>query len=69
MAAPTAVDAQRLKRLGRYILGQPRGVLVFGAQAMPGEVRVEVDSDFAGDLLTRWSTTGLICVLGNHVLK
>ena len=69
MVTPTAVDMMRLKRLGRYVLGRPRASLEFLPQALPSEVLVEVDSDFAGDLVTRRSTTGIACIFGAHVIK
>ena len=69
MVAPTAGDMTRLKRLGRYVLGRPRATLEFRPQELPQELLVEVDSDFAGDLITRRSTTGMACLFGSHVIK
>ena len=69
MVAPTAGDMTRLKRLGRYVLGRPRASLEFRPQELPRHLLVEVDSDFAGDLATRRSTTGIACLLGDHVIK
>ena len=69
MVSPTAGDMMRLKRLGRYVLGRPRASLEFLPQRLPQELLVEVDSDFAGDLATRRSTTGVACLLGEHVIK
>ena len=59
----------RLKRLGRDVLGRPRATLEFRPQELPQELLVEVDSDFAGDLITRRSTTGMACMFGSHVIK
>jgi hypothetical protein len=69
MVSPTAGDMMRLKRLGRYVLGRPWASLEFFPQWLPQELLVEVDSDFAGDLATRRSTTGVACLLGEHVIK
>ena len=69
MVAPTPGDMVRLKRLGRYVLGRPAASLEFRCQQLPGHILIEVDSDFAGDLLTRRSTTGVVCMLGGHTIK
>ena len=68
MVSPTLGDVQRLKRLGRYILGRPIGALFFAAQSLPEEVLLEVDSDFAGYLATRRSTIGVAALFGNHAV-
>ena len=69
MKAPTSYSWGRLKRLGRYLLGKPRVCQVFRPQRMFSEIRVFCDSDHAGDLATRKSTTGLVVMLGDHNLK
>ena len=69
MVAPTPGDMVRLKRLGRYVLGRPAASLQYRCQQLPGHILIEVDSDFAGDLLTRRSTTGVVCMLGGHAIK
>jgi hypothetical protein len=43
--------------------------VVFKPQPLPVSVRVEVDSDHAGDLVTRRSTTGVVCMFGGHCIK
>ena len=69
MQAPTASDLADLKRLGRYLKGKPRVVTKFTTQSWDGTVTVYVDSDHAGCLVTRKSTTGLIAFLGTHCVK
>ena len=59
----------RLKRLGCYVLGRPAASLEFRSQQLPGHILIEADSDFAGDLLTRRSTTGVACMMGSHAIK
>ena len=54
-----------LKRLGRYLKHRPRLVAVFRAQRMPETLQSYGDSDHAGCLKTRRSTTGV----GSHLLK
>ena len=58
-----------LKRVLRYLKGRPRAVLRFEEQEMPETMHGWVDSDHAGDPVTRRSTTGLVVKLGKHVLK
>ena len=36
---------------------------------MPSKIRVEVDTDHAGCVLTRRSTTGVVVMFGRHTLK
>ena len=69
MTGPNAYDWQCLKRLGRYLKSRPRSILVFKSQNLPSEIRIFVDSDHAGCLLTRRSTTGLVALFGTHTLK
>ena len=70
MAAPTAKDARRVKRIARYILGVPRVILRSGDE--PGEknaVKAFVDSDWAGCKTTRKSTSGGILTVGGMAVK
>ena len=62
MKSPTEVDFKDLKRLGRYLIGKPRVVNMFEAQRDSKVIKVFCDSDHAGCLLTRRSTTGI----GDH---
>ena len=69
MAGPNESDFKDLKRLGRYLRGTTRMVQKFYPQKFCQEVTMYVDSDFAGCLMTRRSTSGLICLFGKHVVK
>ena len=69
MHEPKEVDFQNLKRLARYLKGKPRVVLKFYPQK-PGKcLNIYADSDFAGDLLTRRSTSGIVVQHGSHTIK
>ena len=50
---------QELKRLGRYLLKNRRSVMRYARQTSDETLQVHVDSDWAGDLLGRKSTTGV----------
>ena len=64
MKSPTEADFKDLKRLGRYLIGKPRVVNMFEAQRDSKVIKVFCDSDHAGCLLTRRSTTGLVITIG-----
>ena len=66
---PTEADFGDLKRLARYLKGTMRMVQKFTPQKFSDVVSVHADSDFAGCLLTRKSTTGLVCYYGRHSLR
>ena len=57
------------KRVVRYWLKFPRAVLVFEEQELPKELSGWVDADFAGDLVSRRSSSGLVLLFGRHCLK
>ena len=69
MKSPTEADFKDLKRLGRYLIGKPRVVNMFEAQRDSKVIKVFCDSDHAGCLLTRRSTTGLVITIGRHTIK
>ena len=69
MQSPTEYDLTRLKRLGRYLKGRPRVQILFRPQQMFTKLRCYVDSDHAGCLITRRSTSGLILMAGRHCIK
>ena len=69
MSRPTREAWQRIKRIGRYLVGKPRIVQACAHQALPEEVVVIVNSDWAGRKTTRKSTTGGVLRLGSHVLE
>ena len=57
------------KRLGMYLLKYPCLVARFNKQAMPETITATCDSDYAGCLITRKSTSGTVLALGNHTLS
>ena len=69
MKHPTEFDLSELKRAARYLKQYPRAVLVFSEQSRPHHVDAWVDSDHAGDIITRKSTSGLVIMHGQHCLK
>ena len=69
MVSPTEASLQDLKRLCRYLIKKPDVCQVFARQAKPSKLRIQVDSDHAGDAMTRRSTTGMVALYGLHVLK
>ena len=60
---------QELKRLGRYLVKNRRCVLTYARQTSEATLQVHVDSDWAGDLLGRKSTKGVIVRRGKHLLR
>jgi hypothetical protein len=68
MSAPTSRDDEALKRLSRYLLGRPRMVMEFVWQE-PMPITVYTDSDWAGCLTTRKSTSGGALMRGTHLLR
>jgi len=68
MAEPTKLSVEALKRLGRYLVKYPRLVFVYPFQDIDG-IDVYVDTDHAGCLRTRKSTSGGCVMAGSHLLK
>lgn len=69
MHEPKESDFQDLKRLVRFLKGKPCVLLKFGRQKFADTIHMYVDSDFAGCLLTRRSTSGLVATFGRHSVK
>ena len=62
-------DFVPLKRAARYLVGKPIAALRFRRQEHADKITVFVDSDFAGDPVSRKSTTGVVVQIGNHTFK
>ena len=69
MSAPRQRDRAALQRLCRYLLGAPR--VVYHYRPLPAglPLQVHADTDFAGCVQTRRSTSGGCASQGGHLLK
>jgi hypothetical protein len=68
MACPTRGDFEPLVRVARYLKGAPRVVYYFAWQP-ECDLRTFVDTDFAGCVVTRRSTSGGCAMRGAHLIK
>ena len=70
MAKPSKGSMLRMKRLARYLLEVPEGVLRYESSGTKlDKVLVYVDSDWAGCKVTRKSTSGGAVTWGGGLLK
>lgn len=69
MQCPTSGSWEALKRLGRYLLGTPRLIQRMERQPPQTTCVAYSDSDHAGCLRTRKSTSGTILMHGKHMVK
>ena len=69
MSSPTMLSVEALKRLGRYLSGHPRLVFAYPHQDDVDGVDVYADTDHAGCLRTRKSTSGGCLMVGKHLVK
>jgi len=71
MSAPTKRDLESLRRLAKYLKGEPRRVYRFPRATKVAEngIRVYTDSDFAGCPITRKSTAGGLIMVGGYLVK
>ena len=69
MSNPRNCDWDALKRLGRYLINRTRVVVHFDYQPMPQSLDIWTDTDHAGCLSTRKSTSGGVAMFGSHCLK
>lgn len=69
MARPTVQSMASLKRIGRYLKHTPRNAWVFKRQTYASYLDVYCDSDHAGCLATRKSTSGLAMKWGQHTIR
>ena len=68
MASPTTNGVQALKRLGKYLDSHRRVVFEYPFQKA-NKLEVYSDTDWAGCLKTRKSTSGGCIMLGQHLIK
>ena len=70
MARPTLASQQKMKKLARYLLSWEEVTFEYKWQDEDVEnMRVFTDSDWAGCIKTRRSTSGGLIMLGSHCLK
>ena len=70
MSKPRTGHMMQLKRAARYLKGLPRKAQQYPAQEPSrAHLEVHVDSDWAGDTITRRSTSGVIARRGRHLLR
>ena len=69
MATPSQGSWILLKRLARYLVGAPRLVQHVAWQGKGQDICTYTDSDWAGDKVSRKSTSGGVVALGHHCLK
>jgi hypothetical protein len=68
MSCPTRKDFEPLMRVARYLKGAPRVAYRFAWQPELG-LQTFVDTDFAGCMVTRRSTSGGCAMRGAHLIK
>ena len=68
-AQPTDRSVEQLKRMVRYLVHNPRLTYHFDYVPETNAVDVYVDTDFAGCLKTRRSTSGGLIMMGPHLLR
>ena len=68
-AEPCKADHKALKRLGRYLIGRERVRTLYRWQSAVKEVTCYVDTDYAGCVRTRKSTSAGVLMIGTHVVK
>ena len=70
MSKPRTGHMMQLKRVARYLKGVPRKAQQYPAQEPSrAHLEVHVDSDWAGNTVTRRSTSGVIARRGRHLLR
>ncbi|CAK0853831.1 unnamed protein product [Prorocentrum cordatum] len=69
MHEPCEHGVELVKRIARYLLGRPRLIQRFRRQRWSGVLMGSSDSDFAGCLETRKSTSCGVSQLGDHMIR
>eukprot|EP00973_Karenia_brevis_P066859 9295422-Karenia_brevis.AAC.1 len=68
MAAPTVNALEHLKHVARFLKGKPKACWSFYRQNLPKFVDGFSDSNWAGCLVTRKSTTSTCLTFGRHCI-
>ena len=68
MAKPALRDMERVKRIGRHLVGKPRARCWFRWQ-QSGELEAYSDADWRGDKATRRFVSAGVIMRGGHCLK
>ena len=68
MSSPTKGDIVALKRVLRYLKGNPQICYTFKSQGVPPSFSTFCDSDWAGCRSTRRSTSGGAIMYGDHLI-
>ena len=69
ISKPCSADWESLKRLTRYLVGNPRLLWVYKTQLEPVELVMYSDSDDGGCTTTRKSTSAGALMHGSHLIK
>ena len=69
MATPCNCDCRMLKRVGGYLVGRPRVAHLYQWQEALEYMHVYADSNWAGCVTTRKSTTGFCITNGSHLIR
>ena len=70
MSEPREFDFVPLKLAARYLVGKPTAALRYRRQKqVVDKITVFMESDIAGDPVSRKSTTGSVPQIGNHTVK
>ena len=69
MARPNSLAWEMAKRCGRYILRKPRVAQRFDMQPPVDTITLRADSDHAGCIRARRSSSGLAAFHGRHLVK
>ena len=69
MAKPTPGSLRDLKKVARYLLGTKHMAFHLFRQTFPSSISTYVGSDFAGCRSSRRSTTGMVQMVGEHIVK
>ena len=68
MAKPSVRDMERVKRIGRYLVGKARAKCWFRWQ-QSGDLEAYSDADWGGDKAARRSVSAGVILRGGHCLK